>query len=384
MTLSLCLSCFLFIYLKIDLKILLFSERNFSLCQEFEIFSEMQVPDSEDFDGTENMMELKTGCVAMRLSTMSETQNANDQSGVKFKKRGRKANKTGQKKLAKRGANEVLGIHINSENVAGDFIPIEECGKDGGFLNLGKATQKGFEKDSVDNNATSEVPGKVNALCVKEKSQDDDGENKVSASPVSLEKKCITDGTLNIKKRGRRCNKMSTQSQKGHGIRHKNRKLESSKDAILQEGAIVQNQRNCDMFSHSPCVSLPMAEEEEVSDQSEKDKKNARVIREFNKKCDGKFRPSKKLKVSNDNILKYGVGDDTEEGHTKVCAVTSQPINNIQCNPDVGVFDDSSIEKKVYSTTDRAALRKCESISNKISCAFCRSMEQSEVCIAFI
>ncbi|KAJ9691113.1 hypothetical protein PVL29_013335 [Vitis rotundifolia] len=349
----------------------------------------MQVPDSDEFDEiqdsqgatkeeevprTENMngMNCKegTGFAAMRLPTMSspETKKANGQNGIGIsKKRGRKSNKKGQKKRAKRGADEVLGIHINAQSVAEDFIPVQDCDKDGSS-NLRKKTHKGCEKACFDNNATGAAPENVSSESVGSK----------SLNPASLDKNHVSDGNLNLKKRGRRCDNVNTQSQKGHTVRSKSQKLESAEDDMLEKGAITPNQINYDMFSHSPCVSLPMAHDGKASDRGEKASKHGRIISKVNQKRDKRVRPSKKFKVSTDDISKYGLIDDTQEGHTKVSAKSTQPINNNQCNPEVRVLDYSSTAKKALSATSGGALRKCESIPNKISCAFCHSAEDSE------
>ena len=366
-----------------------------------EVSSEMQVPDSEEFDGvqkeeskpdsvdairekeaprTENMdCKEGTDCAATRLPTMSslETKNANVQNGIgKSKRRVRKANKKGQNNRAKRGASEILGIHISSQSVAEDFMTERGCGKDGSFSNLRKETNEGCEKACFDNSGPDAAPVNVSVLSIETKSLNQGDENAVIALSASLDKKCESGGSLNLKKRGRGCDDVKTLRQKGHTARSKNQKLESSENYKLEKGSITPDQINYDVVSKAPCVSFPVDDDGTVSGLGEKGSKPC-----VNQKRDKKLRPLKKLKVSTDNISKYELINDTQEGHTKVSTLSSLPVNNNQCTPEVGVLD-SSPARKILSATSGGALRKCESVPNKITCAFCHSAEESEVFLA--
>lgn len=364
----------------------------------------MQVPDSEEFDGIqkeENIpdsqdanrekeapriehknCEVGIDYEATRLPTMSspETKNAKFQNGVgKSKKRGRKASKKGQGKRTKEGASAILGIHISSESASEDSIPQQDCCNDGSFSIWRIKTNEGCKKASFDDIAPDAVPESAYVLPIEAKSLNQGDENVVTTLPTSLDKKCESDRSLNSKKRGRRCDNVITESQKGHtGVRPKNQKVASAEDDMLEKGATTPNQINYNVLSNAPCVSLPMDDDGEKSGLGEKASRHGGVISKVNQKRAKKLRPSKKLKASMDGVSKYELISDTQEAHTKVSTESTQPVNNNQFSPEVGVLD-SSTERKVCSATSQGPLRKCESPVNRISCAFCHSAEESEV-----
>ncbi|KAK9268132.1 hypothetical protein L1049_010572 [Liquidambar formosana] len=261
-----------------------------------------------------------TAIIDVELPNMfhSRTKNANYQSRIKkSNKRGRKVGERVQKKCAKSNMDQV-GIHDDSKQVAETQEEMRE--NNGNSSNLEKAAKR--TKVSSDKNP----------------------------------------------------------ELKEYPVRSKNQRPDSAKGNTLEEKSATESQINEDMIPQLLLSSFIRDDNTKSSDFGEKTSKNARDIKSaINLKCTRQLRSLKKLKVSFDDNSKDSLVGAVQEDHRKVAAKETQPLKKVQGSPEVKVLDDLSTVEKDLPVTTGVVLRKCETIPNKIQCAFCHSSEDTEV-----
>ncbi|KAL6991591.1 hypothetical protein U1Q18_009703 [Sarracenia purpurea var. burkii] len=78
--------------------------------------------------------------------------------------------------------------------------------------------------------------------------------------------------------------------------------------------------------------------------------------------------------MSKDNKLVNGIQD----GCTEVSVKNTQQIGKFHCNSEVRNLQDSIEKEKIFPSSSRVVLHKCETVPNKNQCVFCHSTENSE------
>ncbi|CAK9187563.1 unnamed protein product [Ilex paraguariensis] len=281
---------------------------------------------------------------------------------AKSNKRVRKANGSTLKKRAKKNICEVIGISSDLQKVADYVIQEKTCDNNESSLNLVK-TCKRNKKVGFDASATGSVAENSHTLCAGAIPLIQGDKTVVAHLSASSVQKEDSEGSKNLKKSGKINKTMDPQWR--DRTRSKIQQLNTAKNIMQSKNIEVLTSQ---VLSKSPSIS----DDKENHDLGVKSRKVQRK-NTSNLKC------LKKVKFSMDSICKDKLAGGIATIRERVDAKEIQPFEGAQGNFDVKVINDSSKMQKVPSILNGVVLHKCETIPNKIQCAFCQSAEDSEV-----
>ncbi|XP_031279183.1 protein BREAST CANCER SUSCEPTIBILITY 1 homolog [Pistacia vera] len=288
----------------------------------------------------------------------------------KLGKRGMKAKNIARAKRSKRdkvqGSEIQADLREESVNVAHQ---INDCTGSSSVLKA----RKRREKLGLGNCAT--VPEDQDVLVpVRAENPNQGRKNRVSDLPASFDKKQGSDEEFNLEK-------TRTTSRKINGrncLRSKRQNMGPAEVSVLKKVSAVQSQTNEDTVLKSSFKSFCLVDGKEASDPKEKASKKARKLNSaLNSKCSTETKCKKRMKVSFTAILKDGLVDSNQEGHSNDSAKGVPSTEIVKGESDFRVLDESSRMKKVLDKNGMA-LRKCETLTSKTQCCFCHSLQDTE------
>ncbi|KAL6991589.1 hypothetical protein U1Q18_009702 [Sarracenia purpurea var. burkii] len=302
----------------------------------------IQVTDREEFDGSQikesklstqaatttgkceieniqNVVPKLADNVEVSLTFLSSPRidNTNGKDRMKrSKNRSRKACKRTVKKQENRTLGEVLGAQAASYKMAKSIIGEKKHGNNVNSINSSNRTRKG-EKEVVFGSC--------------------------AAQPVS--ENFSGDKTLSAEANGLNLNEKTNVTN-----------LPASSDQKETSTKIVVQRQSCHL-------------------------KRLKIKTTTNLKCDQEQTCKKKKKISTcddmskDNKLVNGIQDGCTEASVK----NTQQVGKFHCNSEIRNLQDSLEKEKIFPSSSRVVLHKCETVPNKNQCVFCHSTENSEV-----
>lgn len=127
-------------------------------------------------------------------------------------------------------------------------------------------------------------------------------------------------------------------------------------------------------------TDLQPSTDQKKSSMESIDRKQPDLPKRSRNKTNSKYqelRSSNKQKTSTIDISKGNNVNGIQDGFNEVAVKSTQPEGKLQYKSEVGGLQAKKMEKAPQALNE-VVLRKCETVTNKIQCAFCHSREDSE------
>ncbi|XVF45985.1 hypothetical protein PTKIN_Ptkin02bG0251800 [Pterospermum kingtungense] len=285
---------------------------------------------------------------------------------------GKKHRKTAEGKIADKSSGHISRDDIDPGEGSKGFNQNRDADRCGSSSNLAK-TRKNSKVAGLDQLETEAIVTYVSAASEDAETPNQDDTRMVNKLPTSVGKgKC--DNKLENLRRVKACRRTTAQCQKKSCSKSKKQKPNSDKVDIPEEVLTIHNQTNEKMILEKYSLPIPVSHENGAKEFSKGSIKRAWEVSSGSLKSEKSLGCKKKRKVSFSGDTKNQLAEDHQQENSNVSP--QRLIEKVQGSPMVGISDGSTVKK--LPLANRVALRKCESITNKIQCAFCLSMEDSE------
>ncbi|XVE48495.1 hypothetical protein DITRI_Ditri01bG0006300 [Diplodiscus trichospermus] len=305
-------------------------------------------------------------------SSITKTTN-NKIRGHKSTEMGRKHRKIAQKKIAHRTSSHISRDHVNAGKGSEDFNQNGAADRNCSSSYLAKS-KKNNKVAGLDHHETEPIVTFVSATSENAETPDKDDANMMNklTARVGKGKKAGDEGE-NLRM-GKTCRGISARCQKKSCSKSMKQKPCVANVDIPEEVSTVHNQANEKMILEKSSLPIPVASDNCDKQFSEGTIKRAREVKSaMSLKSEKNWRCKKKMKVSFSGDTKNWLAEDHQQGTGNVSQVLSEKV---QGSHTVGISDGSTVKK--LPLVNGVALRKCETITNKIQCAFCLSAEDYE------
>ncbi|MBA0850065.1 hypothetical protein Goshw_024745 [Gossypium schwendimanii] len=283
----------------------------------------------------------------------------------KSKELGKKQRKTAQKNIADRTSSHISGDHVNLGKGSEDFNKKQkdDCSRSSYLAK----TRKNCKVAGLDHHVTEPMASHFSAKTPKQ-------EDTPLAAIVGMGKCGDENENLRMVKR---CRKITAQCQNKSCSKLKKQKLSLVKVDTPKEVLNVCGQTNEYMIQQKSPLPVPLAHENAAEQFRKELSKHTREVKlaptlksEKNSGC------KKKIKVSFSDDMKSGLPEDQQQQGGNANISLERVSEKVHGRTTVGISE-SSIVKKL-PLANGVALHKCETITIKIQCAFCLSMEETE------
>ncbi|MBA0759738.1 hypothetical protein Gotri_022575 [Gossypium trilobum] len=281
----------------------------------------------------------------------------------KSKELGKKQRKTAQKNIADRTSSHISGDHVNLGKGSEDFNKKQK--DDCSSSSYLAKTRKNCKVAGLDHHVTEPMASHFSAKAPKQ-------EDTPLAAIVGMGKCGDENENLRVVKR---CRKITAQCQNKSCSKLKKQKLSLVKVDTPKEVLTVCGQTNEYMIQQKSSLPVPLAHENAAEQFRKGLSKHTREVKlaptlksEKNSGC------KKKIKVSFSDDMKSGLPEDQQQqgGNVSLERVSEK----VHGRTTVGISESSMVKK--LPLANGVALHKCETITIKIQCAFCLSMEETE------
>ncbi|MBA0580700.1 hypothetical protein Gorai_022906, partial [Gossypium raimondii] len=301
-----------------------------------------------------NMESLRIQCVS-----------SNKIRSCKSKELGKKQRKTAQKNIADRTSSHISEDHVNLGKGSEDFNKKQK--DDCSSSSYLAKTRKNCKVAGLDHHVTEPMASHFSAKATKQ-------EDTPLAAIVGMGKCGDENENLRMVKR---CRKITAQCQNKSYSKLKKQKLSLVKVDTPKEVLTVCGQTNEYMIQQKSSLPVPLAHENAAEQFRKGLSKHTREVKlaptlksEKNSGC------KKKIKVSFSDDMKSGLPEDQQQQGGNANISLERVSEKVHGRTTVG-NSESSIVKKL-PLANGVALHKCETITIKIQCAFCLSMEETE------
>ncbi|MBA0676589.1 hypothetical protein Goari_018059, partial [Gossypium aridum] len=283
----------------------------------------------------------------------------------KSKELGKKQGKTAQKNIADRTSSHISGDHVNLGKGSEDFNKKQK--DDCSSSSYLAKTRKNCKVAGLDHHVTEPMASHFSAKTPKQ-------EDTPLAAIVGMGKCGDENENLRMVKR---CRKITAQCQNKSCSKLKKQKLSLVKVDTPKEVLTVCGETSEYMIQQKSSLPVPLAHENAAEQFRKGLSKHTREVKlaptlksEKNSGC------KKKIKVSFSDDMKSGLPEDQQQQGGNANISLERVSEKIHGRTTVGISE-SSIVKKL-PLANGVALHKCETITIKIQCAFCLSMEETE------
>ncbi|TYH87929.1 hypothetical protein ES332_D01G152500v1 [Gossypium tomentosum] len=283
----------------------------------------------------------------------------------KSKELGKKQRKTAQKNIADRTSSHISGDHVNLGKGSEDFNKKQK--DDCSSSSYLAKTRKNCKVAGLDHHVTEPMASHFSAKAPKQ-------EDTPLAAIVGMGKCGDENENLRMVKR---CRKITAQCQNKSCSKLKKQKLSLVKVDTPKEVLTVCGQANEYMIQQKSSLPVPLAHENDAEQFRKGLSKHTREVKlaptlksEKNSGC------KKKIKVYFSDDMKSWLPEDQQQQGGNANISLERVSEKVHGRTTVG-NSESSIVKKL-PLANGVALHKCETITIKIQCAFCLSMEETE------
>ncbi|KAA3466674.1 protein BREAST CANCER SUSCEPTIBILITY 1-like protein [Gossypium australe] len=283
----------------------------------------------------------------------------------KSKELGKKQRKTAQKNIADRTSSHISGDHVNLEKGSEDFNKKQK--DDCSSSSYLAKTRKNCKVAGLDHHVTEPMASHFSAKTPKQ-------EDTPLAAIVGMGKCDDENENLRMVKR---CRKITAQCQKKSCSKLKKQKLSLAKVDTPKEVSTTCGQKNEYMIQQKSSLPVPLAHDNAAEQFRKGLSKHTREVKlaptlksEKNSGC------KKKIKVSFSDDMKSGLAEDQQQQGGNANISLERLSEKVHGRTTVGISGSSTVKK--LPPANGVALHKCETITIKIQCAFCLSMEETE------
>ncbi|XP_022762205.1 LOW QUALITY PROTEIN: protein BREAST CANCER SUSCEPTIBILITY 1 homolog [Durio zibethinus] len=321
-------------------------------------------------------------CMTTRLNTSEEilpnvtsfrTKAANNKTRThKSREMGRKYRNTAQKKIADRTRSHVSRGHADPEKGSESFNQNQAADHSSSSSYLAKA-RKNSKVAVLDHHEAEPIVTYVSDASENAETSNQADTNKVNKLPARVSKENSGDEYENLSK-GKSCRWIIAQCQKKSCSKSKKQKLSMAMVDIPEEISTAHNQTNEKMILRSPRF-IPVPYDKGAKQFNKVSIKRAREVKSaLSLKSEKNLSGKKKMKVSFSGDTKTWLAEEPQQGNSNFSP--QRLSEKVQGSPTVGISDGSTVNK--LRLANEVALRKFQTVTNKIQCAFCLSTEDSE------
>lgn len=235
-------------------------------------------------------------------------------------------------------------------------------------------TRKNVKLAGLDQQETEPSVTYVCATSENTETSNQDDTNVVSKLPTRVGKEKCGDEHENLRL-VKSCKRITAQCQKKSCSKSRKRKPSLAKVDIPEEVLTVQNKSNEKIILEKSSQPVPVSYENGAKQSSKESFKRAREVSAISLRNEKSLSCKKKMKVSFSSDTKSCLAEDHWQKNNNVSP--QRLSEKVQGSSAVGISVGLTVKK--LPLANGVSLRKCESITNKIQCAFCLSTEDSEV-----